>query len=259
MYETDFFHKHSYQKQRGKVAYLASQLGLQSQRLFALQEFAKEHNLVIVSVADLIAYRNRTESFIELAAETTLQTKTGPWQMKVYKDQLHETEHVALVKGSIDAQTPTLTRVHSECFTGDVLGSMHCDCGGQLEKAMQQIAAAGTGVVLYMHQEGRGIGLTNKVRAYDLQHTHGLDTVEANKALGFPEDLREYGRGAQILVDVGLGKARLMTNNPKKMGGIEGYGLDIVEQVPIETVPNGVNRKYLETKKEKMGHHLRNV
>ncbi|MFA4830742.1 MAG: bifunctional 3,4-dihydroxy-2-butanone-4-phosphate synthase/GTP cyclohydrolase II [Patescibacteria group bacterium] len=228
-------------------------------RFPALVKFAKEHNLIIVSVADIIAYRRRHEKFIELVAETDLQTKTGVWQMRVYRDLLHDLEHVALVKGLIDPGKPTLARVHSQCLTGDLFDSMHCDCGGQLQKAMKQIEEEGSGVLLYMEQEGRGIGLINKVKAYELQHKKGLDTVEANQALGFPEDLREYGIGAQILVDLGLQKVRLMTNNPKKMGGIEGYGLEIVEQMPLEVEPNGVNRKYLQTKKEKLGHTLRNV
>src|SRR3989338_972297 len=225
----------------------------------ALSDFAGSHHLAIVSVADVIAYRHRHEKFITLLAETDLQTSTGIWRMRVYKDLLHDVQHVALVKGVVESHVPTLVRVHSECFTGDVLGSLHCDCGVQLEEAMEKIASEGCGVFLYMEQEGRGIGLANKVKAYELQHKHGLDTVEANIALGFPEDLREYGIGAQILVDLGLRKIRLMTNNPKKMGGIEGYGLEIVEQVPIEVEPNGVNDGYLRTKKEKMGHLLRNI
>ena len=228
-------------------------------RLPELIAFAKEHGLVIVSVADLIAYRHKNESFIECAAETTLQTDTGPWEMRVYKDLLHHKVHTALVKGQIDGASPTLVRVHSSCFTGDVLGSMHCDCGSQLKQAMKQITDDGTGVVLYMEQEGRGIGLVEKVKAYRLQHEKGMDTVEANEALGLPEDLREYGVGAQILKDIGLKKIRLMTNNPKKMGGISGYDLDVVEQVPIEISPNEVNVGYLKTKKERMGHLLKEV
>jgi len=224
-----------------------------------LIDFAMKHNIKIVSIADLISYRSKTETFITLEAETVLDTKTGPWDMKVYCDHLHHVEHVALVKGEINANTPTLVRVHSECLTGDTLGSMHCDCGPQLQAAMKQVADAGSGVVLYMQQEGRGIGLINKIRAYKLQREEGMDTVEANLALGFPEDLREFGIGAQILAHVGLKKIRLMTNNPKKLNGIQGYGLDIVEQVPIEVGLNKVNRDYLKTKKTKMGHLLTEV
>ncbi len=227
-------------------------------RLPELLKFAEEHNLAIVSVADLIAHRHKNESFIELAAETDLQTKTGIWQMKVYKDLLHGTLHTALVKGDVSGDQSVLVRVHSECFTGDVLGSLHCDCGQQLSKAMADIEKEGSGIILYMEQEGRGIGLVNKIKAYQLQHKKGLDTVEANLALGLPEDLREYGIGAQIIKDQGVRKIRLMTNNPKKMGGITGYGIEVVEQVPIEIPANGVDDKYLQTKKEKMGHVLSN-
>ncbi|PIZ95038.1 MAG: bifunctional 3,4-dihydroxy-2-butanone-4-phosphate synthase/GTP cyclohydrolase II [Candidatus Magasanikbacteria bacterium CG_4_10_14_0_2_um_filter_37_12] len=228
-------------------------------RLPELFRFAKEHNLVMVSVTDLIAYRHKNESFIELAAETELQTKTGVWEMKVYKDLLHDTLHTALIKGKVSGNTPVLIRVHSECLTGDVFGSLHCDCGQQLHKAMTDIEKEGKGVVLYMEQEGRGIGLINKIKAYKLQHKKGLDTVEANLALGLPEDLREYGIGAQIIRDLGVKKVRLMTNNPKKIGGITGYGIDVVEQVSIEISANGVDDQYLQTKKDKMGHLLNNL
>lgn len=225
-------------------------------RLPALMEFAKTHELTIVSVADLILYRRTHETFIRLEAESDLMTEFGDWRIRVYRDLLHDAEEIALVKGDVRRDAPVLVRVHSACFTGDIVGSLHCDCGPQLEAAMGQIAAAGTGVLLYMKQEGRGIGLVNKIRAYKLQQKEGLDTVEANTRLGFPEDLREYGIGAQILADLGVKKIRLMTNNPKKMSGISGYGLIVVEQVPIETEPNEYNWKYLQTKKEKLGHLL---
>src|SRR3989338_5089303 len=229
-------------------------------RLPALMEFAAEHRFPIITIADIIAYRHKTETFIRRDAETVIETDTGPWRVQVYADLLHHAEHVALIKGEISSITPTLVLVHSECMTGDIFGSKHCDCGAQLRHAMAQIDKAGSGVVVYMkQQEGRGIGLGNKIKAYELQRTKGLDTVEANEALGFPEDLREYGIGAQILADLGVKKILLMTNNPKKMGGISGYGIDVVTQVPIEVPPNGVNNGYLQTKKEKMGHILNNV
>ena len=229
-------------------------------RLPALQEFAKEHSIPLISIADLIAYRRRTETLVRRQAETELETETGQWQMIVYEDTLHNSEHVALVKGDIDPLTPALIRVHSECLTGDAFGSSHCDCGLQLELAMQQIESEGCGVLLYMRQEGRGMGLSNKVRAYKLQHDEGLDTVEANEKLGFPADLREYGIGAQILKDLGVGHMRLLTNNPKKVVGLDGYGLHLVEQVPLEIKDlNTKQKKYLQTKKEKLGHVLRHV
>lgn len=226
-------------------------------RLPALADFARVHQLTMISVADLIAYRYQHESFIKLEAETILQTQTGPWQLRAYRDLLHDAEQVALIKGAIDFSLPVLVRVHSECLTGDTLGSLQCDCGPQLERAMERINQAGSGVILYMKQEGRGIGLINKIRAYELQRTLGLDTVEANQSLGLPEDLREYGIGAQILADLGVKKVRLMTNNPKKLSGIVGYGLAIVEQVPIEIPASEHNYKYLLTKKEKLGHTLK--
>lgn len=229
-------------------------------RLSALEGFSQQHGLLLVSIADLIAYRHQMETFIRLVAESDLATETGLWRMKVYYETLHNVEHVALMKGTIEPLDPVLVRVHSECLTGDVLHSQHCDCGSQLQCAMEMIAAEGKGVLLYMRQEGRGIGLANKVRAYDLQQREGLDTVEANQKLGLPVDLREYGIGAQILKDIGVGHLRLLTNNPKKMNGLQGYGLHVLAQVPIEIPPrNASQRRYLKAKKEKMGHILRHV
>lgn len=229
-------------------------------RLPALQEFVQEHDVVMISIADLIAYRRKNETCIRNDAETTLQTETGEWTMRVYTDTIADAEHVALIKGDINSMQPTLVRVHSECLTGDAFGSVHCDCGLQLDSAMQQIEKEGSGVVVYMRQEGRGIGLKNKVRAYKLQNEEGLDTVEANEKLGFPMDLRSYGIGAQILKDCGVGHMRLLTNNPKKVVGLEGYGLHLQEQVPLEVcATTETQKKYLQTKKNKMGHELKHV
>lgn len=229
-------------------------------RLPDLQKFSKEHNIPLISIADLIAYRRRTETFIRREAETDLETETGMWKMIVYKDSLHQKEHVALVKGSVSELSPTLVRVHSECLTGDAFGSLHCDCGLQLKEAMQTIEKEGKGVIVYMRQEGRGIGLTNKIKAYELQQKEGLDTVQANEKLGLPVDLREYGIGAQILRDVGVGHLKLLTNNPKKVVGLEGYGLHLIEQVPFEFFPRSEKqRTYLSTKKNKLGHVLKHV
>jgi 3,4-dihydroxy 2-butanone 4-phosphate synthase/GTP cyclohydrolase II len=228
-------------------------------RLPDLKVFGRKHGIPIVSTAEIIAYRQRTESLIILEARSQLETRHGEWEISVYLDLLHRKEHVALKMGDIDSKTPTLVRVHSECITGDAFGSRHCDCGEQLELAMQRISREGRGVLVYLRQEGRGIGLVNKIRAYALQHL-GLDTVEANRALGLPDDIREYGIGAQILRDLGVGKMRLLTNNPKKVIGLRGFGLEIVEQIPIEISPkNERQRRYLKAKKEKLHHRLKKV
>jgi 3,4-dihydroxy 2-butanone 4-phosphate synthase/GTP cyclohydrolase II len=227
-------------------------------RLPDLAKFAARHGLPILTIAGLIAYRKRREKLVEKVAEAELPTKWGHFRIVTYKDILSGQEHVALVKGKVAGEAPVLVRVHSECLTGDALGSLRCDCGDQLHRAMEMIEAEGKGVLLYMRQEGRGIGLANKVCAYRLQD-EGLDTVEANLHLGYPPDLRDYGIGAQILVDLGVKKLRLLTNNPKKVAGLSGYGLEIVEQVPIEVEPNPYNVRYLKAKKEKLGHRLNKV
>ncbi|HTY81905.1 MAG TPA: bifunctional 3,4-dihydroxy-2-butanone-4-phosphate synthase/GTP cyclohydrolase II [Dehalococcoidales bacterium] len=224
-------------------------------RMPQLEVFAKKHGLKIISVADLIAYRFRHETLVQKVAEAKLPTAYGEFRVIAYKSATDPDEHVALVMGDVATDEPVLVRVHSQCLTGDVFGSMRCDCGEQIQMAMKKIAAEGRGVVLYMRQEGRGIGIHNKIRAYELQDK-GMDTVEANIALGFKPDLRSYGTGAQILVDLGVKKMRLMTNNPKKMSGLESYGLTICEQLPLTTEPNKHNIKYLKTKQKKMGHLL---
>ena len=227
-------------------------------RLPELETFSKEHDIPIVNIADIIAYRRKHETLIRKEAETILETETGEWNMSVYTDALSDAEHVALVYGEIDPMKPTLVRVHSECLTGDAFGSLHCDCGAQLNAAMRTIAEEGNGIIVYMRQEGRGIGLTNKVKANQLQREEGLDTVEANERLGFPMDLRTYGIGAQILKDVGAGHIRLLTNNPKKVVGLEGYGLHLLEQVSLEVVAKSDRQKmYMQTKRDKMGHVLK--
>jgi 3,4-dihydroxy 2-butanone 4-phosphate synthase/GTP cyclohydrolase II len=224
-------------------------------RVPELMEYVRKHHLKIVTIADLIVYRRKTESLIERVTEIDLPLKYGNFKAITYSSKITKENHLALVKGDLSDGRPVMVRVHSECLTGDVFGSMRCDCGDQLADAMKRIEKEGRGVFLYMRQEGRGIGFINKIKAYSLQD-QGMDTVEANAALGFPPDLRDYGTGAEILADLGIKKIRLLTNNPKKISGIEGFGLEIVERLPIQPNHNERNLKYLKTKKEKLGHLL---
>lgn len=224
-------------------------------RLPQLLEIAKKFDLKIISIKDLIDYRLSSDSLIEELVRVNMPTKYGTFELIAFKETLSGAKHLALVKGSWEKDEPVLTRVHSSCFTGDILGSLRCDCGEQLHKAMRMVEAAGTGVILYMNQEGRGIGLINKLKAYQLQEK-GMDTVEANLQLGFGMDERDYGVGAQILRALGVTKLKLMSNNPRKRAGLKGYGLEIVDTVPIEVAPNPHNEKYLTTKRDKLGHAI---
>lgn len=222
-------------------------------RVPQLIRLSKEFGMKLITVRDLIAYRRRTERFIECVASADFPTRYGHFQLRVFSSRLDQKEHLAICKGNWHPNEPVLVRVHSECITGDLFGSLRCDCGDQLAQALKTIEREGQGVVLYMRQEGRGIGLANKIKAYHLQD-QGKDTVEANEALGFEADLRDYGVGAQILAELGIRKLRLMTNNPRKIVGLEGYGLEVVERLPIEIHPNQVNEHYLKTKRDKLGH-----
>lgn len=224
-------------------------------RVPELMEYAKKHDLKIITIADLIKYRREKEILIKEEAVVKMPTKYGEFMLHAYSEKLTGEEHFALVKGDVNTKEPVLLRVHSECLTGEALCSLRCDCGDQLAEALKKIEKEGRGVLLYMRQEGRGIGLLNKIKAYELQD-QGKDTVEANEILGFAADLRDYGIGAQILLDLGIKKLKIMTNNPKKLKGLEGYGLEIIERVSLEIHSNGKNEFYLRTKKERMGHML---
>jgi len=228
-------------------------------RMPALEKFSEEHGIGICTIADLIAYRLENENFVHKRVEAVIPTAfAGDFKAVVYENDIDNFQHIAMVKGEINTDEPVLVRVHSECLTGDIFGSMRCDCGDQLVKSMQMIEKEGSGILLYLRQEGRGIGLVNKLKAYVLQD-QGYDTVDANIKLGFKPDMRDYGIGAQILADIGVKEMKLMTNNPKKLVGLEGYGLSIVEQVPIEIPPNEINHGYLQCKKHRMGHMLNQI
>jgi 3,4-dihydroxy 2-butanone 4-phosphate synthase/GTP cyclohydrolase II len=237
----------------GVICEILSEDGTMARGL-QLAGFAKKHGLKICTIAQIIEYRRKFEKLVECVTETFIPTDAGEFKLRVYESAIDKYHHLALIKGELD-ESSTLVRVHSECLTGDVFGSHRCDCGDQLRKALRMIANERKGVFLYMRQEGRGIGLANKLKAYALQDK-GLDTVEANKMLGFGPDLRDYGIGAQILADMGLRDIRLITNNPKKIIGLEGYGLKVVERIPLQTSPTKINEKYLKVKKDKLGHYL---
>ena len=232
-------------------------------RVPELMQFAEKHHLKIITIADLIAYRRRTETLVKRVATADIPTAHGQFKLYAYESSdipegstdMPKT-HIALTKGDVADAAPVLVRAHSQCLTGDVFGSLRCDCGAQLQLALEMIEREGKGILLYMRQEGRGMGLKEKLRAYQLQDNEGLDTVEANERLGFPPDLRDYGIGAQILVELGVKKMRLLTNNPQKVKGLAGYGLEIVERIPLQTSPTPFNRAYLQTKRTKLGHLL---
>jgi 3,4-dihydroxy 2-butanone 4-phosphate synthase/GTP cyclohydrolase II len=242
-------------KAAGVICEIMSEDGTMA-RVPELMKYVEKHDLKIITIEDLIAYRSRTESLVERAAEANMPTKYGDFRMVGYVNKLNGEHHVALVKGDVTDGEPVLARVHSECLTGDAFGSIRCDCGEQYAEAVKRIEEEGRGILLYMRQEGRGIGLINKIKAYDLQD-QGMDTVEANEALGFNADLRDYGIGAQILKDLGVQKLKLMTNNPKKLLGLEGHGIELTERVEIQMNHNEKNAYYLKTKKAKLGHMLK--